>query len=139
MGQLIEMIKRHEGVKDKVFKCSQGYETIGVGRNISESGLGLSQDEIDYLLHNDLERCDMELKDSYYWYGGLNKARRDAMVDICFNLGITRLRGFVKALEAMSREQFDIAADEFMDSLWAKQVGRRAEEVTEMIRTGEYR
>jgi lysozyme len=139
MGQLIEMIKRHEGVKDKVYKCSQGYETIGVGRNISESGLGLSQDEIDYLLHNDLERCDMELKDSYYWYGGLNKARRDAMVDICFNLGITRLRGFVKALEAMSREQFDIAADEFMDSLWAKQVGRRAEEVTEMIRTGEYR
>jgi lysozyme len=139
MGQLIEMIKRHEGVKDKVYKCSQGYETIGVGRNISDSGLGLSQDEIDYLLHNDLERCDMELKDSYYWYGGLNKARRDAMVDICFNLGITRLRGFVKALEAMSREQFDIAADEFMDSLWAKQVGRRAEEVTEMIRTGEYR
>ena len=133
------MIKRHEGVKDKVYKCSQGYETIGVGRNISDSGLGLSQDEIDYLLHNDLERCDMELKDSYYWYGGLNKARRDAMVDICFNLGITRLRGFVKALEAMSREQFDIAADEFMDSLWAKQVGRRAEEVTEMIRTGEYR
>ena len=139
MGQLIEMIKRHEGVKDKVYKCSQGYETIGVGRNISDSGLGLSQDEIDYLLHNDLERCDIELKDSYYWYGGLNKARRDAMVDICFNLGITRLRGFVKALEAMSREQFDIAADEFMDSLWAKQVGRRAEEVTEMIRTGEYR
>lgn len=26
MGQLIEMIKRHEGVKDKVYKCSQGYE-----------------------------------------------------------------------------------------------------------------
>jgi len=139
MGQLIEMIKRHEGVKDKVYKCSQGYETIGVGRNISDSGLGLSQDEIDYLLHNDLERCDMELKDSYYWYGGLNKARRDAMVDICFNLGITRLRGFVKALEAMSREQFDIAAAAFMDSLWGKQVGCRAEEVTEKIRTGEYR
>ena len=50
-----------------------------------------------------------------------------------------RLRGFVKALEAMSREQFDIAADEFMDSRWAKQVGNRAVEVTEMIRTGEYR
>ena len=61
------------------------------------------------------------------------------MVDICFNLGITRLRGFVKALEAMSRQQFDIAADEFMDSKWATQVGYRAEEVTEMIRTGAYK
>ena len=38
----------------------------------------------------------------------------------------------------MSREQFDIAADEFMDSKWAQQVGNRAVRVTEMIRTGEY-
>jgi len=139
MSKLVEMIKRHEGVKSKVYLCTAGFETIGVGRNISESGLGLSPDEIDYLLHNDLERCHQELQDAYYWYGGLNKARRDAMVDMCFNLGITRLRGFVNALEAMSREQFDIAADEFMDSRWAKQVGNRAVEVTEMIRTGEYR
>ena len=116
MGDLIEMVKRHEGVKSKVYLCTAGFETIGVGRNISESGLGLSPDEIDYLLHNDLERCHQELQDAYYWYGGLNKARRDAMVDMCFNLGITRLRGFVKALEAMSREQFDIAADESLSS-----------------------
>ena len=60
------------------------------------------------------------------------------MIDMCFNLGLTRLRGFVKALEAMSREQFDIAADEFMDSKWAQQVGTRAIRVTEMIRDGEY-
>ena len=139
MSKLVAQLKRHEGVKSHVYKCTQGFETIGVGRNISESGLGLSPDEIDYLLHNDLERCHQELQEAYYWYGGLNKDRRDAMVDMCFNLGITRLRGFVNALEAMSREQFDIAADEFMDSRWAKQVGRRAEEVTEMIRTGEYR
>ena len=61
------------------------------------------------------------------------------MINLCFNLGLTRLRGFVKALEAMSREQFDVAADEFMDSRWAKQVGNRAVEVTELIRTGEYK
>ena len=139
MTQLTAMVKRHEGVKSHVYKCTQGFETIGVGRNISESGLGLSEDEVEYLLANDLKRCHEELQDAYYWYGGLNQTRRDAMVDMCFNLGITRLRGFVNALEAMSREQFDIAADEFMDSRWAKQVGNRAVEVTEMIRTGEYR
>ena len=44
MSKLVEMIKRHEGVKSKVYLCSAGYETIGVGRNISESGLGLSDD-----------------------------------------------------------------------------------------------
>ena len=72
MGDLVEMVKRHEGVKSKVYLCTAGFETIGVGRNISESGLGLSPDEIDYLLHNDLERCHQELRDAYSWYGGLN-------------------------------------------------------------------
>ena len=60
------------------------------------------------------------------------------MVDICFNIGLTRLRGFVNALAAMSRSQYEIAADEFMDSRWSEQVGNRAVEVTDMIRTGEY-
>ena len=138
MSQLVEMIKRHEGVKSKVYLCSAGYETIGVGRNISESGLGLSDDEIDYLLQNDIQRVKEELKETYFWFGAINEDRQDAMIDICFNLGLTRLRGFVKALEAMSREQFDIAADEFMDSKWAEQVGTRAIRLTEMIRSGEY-
>ena len=138
MSKLVEMIKRHEGVKSKVYLCSAGYEPIGVGRNLSESGLGLSDDEIDYLLNNDIKRVQQELKDTYFWFGGLSDARRDAMVDICFNLGLTKLRGFTNALTAMSREQFDVAADEFMDSKWAKQVGMRAIRVTEMIRSGEY-
>ena len=138
MTKLIEMLKLHEGVRSKVYMCSAGYETIGVGRNIAESGLGLSEDEIEYLLKNDIKRVREELEDNYFWFAALNEVRQDAMIDISFNLGLTRLRGFVKALEAMSREQFDIAADEFMDSRWSQQVGNRAVEVTEMIRTGEY-
>ena len=54
MSKLIEMLKLHEGVRSKVYMCSAGYETIGVGRNIAESGLGLSDDEIDYLLNNNI-------------------------------------------------------------------------------------
>ena len=50
MSDLIEQLRRHEGVRSTVYKCTAGFETIGVGRNISESGLGLSDDEIDYLL-----------------------------------------------------------------------------------------
>jgi lysozyme len=138
MSNLIEMLKRHEGVRSHVYLCSEGYETIGVGRNIADSGLGLSDDEVEYLLNNDIERVRQELTDNYFWFPALNEARQDAMIDICFNLGLTRLRGFVNALEAMSREQFDLAADEFMDSRWATQVGNRANEITEMIRVGEY-
>ena len=136
--QLREMLRRHEGVRNFVYLCSEGYETIGVGRNIADSGLGISEDEVDYLLDNDIKRVKTELSDEYFWFGALNEARQEAMIDLSFNLGQTRLRGFKKALDAMSTEDFDRAADEFMDSRWSEQVGNRATEVTEMIRTGEY-
>ncbi len=99
--ELRKMLKRHEGVKNFVYLCSEGYETIGVGRNIADSGLGLSDDEVDYLLDNDIKRVKDELNDEYYWFGGLSEVRQHAMIDISFNLGQTRLRGFKKALRRL--------------------------------------
>ena len=137
--KLIEMLKIHEGVETHAYKCSASKITIGVGRNIDpEGGIGLSEDEIDYLLQNDIDRIITELDFEYDWFSDLNEARQDAMVDISFNLGQTRLRKFQKALTAMARSDWDKAADEFMDSKWSKQVGNRAKELTRIIRTGEY-
>ena len=90
MQKLLEMLKRHEGVRSKVYLCSAGYETIGVGRNISASGIGLSDDEIDYLLENDIERVIKELSSEYPWFNSLDDVRKDAMIDISFNLGTIR-------------------------------------------------
>jgi lysozyme len=138
MNRLVQMLKRHEGVRDKVYMCSAGYETIGVGRNISESGLGLADDEIDYLLSNDIRRCKEELIGEYDWFKDLDSVRQDAMLDMSFNMGQTRLRGFVKALGYMDIGDYDKAGDEFYDSRWATQVGDRALEICQMIKSGEY-
>lgn len=138
MTDLIEQLKKHEGVETHVYKCTAGYETIGVGRNIAESGLGLSSDEIDYLLQNDINRCVRELAYAFDWFSSLDGVRQDAMVNLAFNLGMTRLQQFKLALDAMDRGDYARAAAEFLDSRWAKQVGNRAIEVTYMIRTGEY-
>ena len=133
------MLKRHEGVKSHAYKCSASKITVGVGRNIDpEGGLGLSEDEVDYLLQNDIKRIISELDFQYDWFHNLNEARKDAMIDISFNLGQTRLRKFEKALTAMSKGEWDTAADEFMDSKWSNQVGNRAKELTAIIRIGKY-
>ena len=137
--KLIEMLKIHEGVETHAYKCSASKITIGVGRNIDpEGGIGLSEDEIDYLLQNDIDRSITELDFEYGWFSELNEARQDAMIDISFNLGQTRLRKFKKALTAMEKSDWDTAANEFMDSKWSKQVGNRAKELTEIIRNGKY-
>ena len=83
-------------------------------------------------------RIRRELRTEYPWFSKLDSIRQDALIDISFNLGQTVLRKFKKALKAMSEENYELAADEFMDSRWSKQVGNRAVEVTEMIRSGEY-
>ena len=98
----------------------------------------MSQDEIEYLLENDIARCAAELGREFPWFSGLDDVRRDAMIDICFNIGITRLKGFAMALGTMARDEYDTASTEFLRSKWADQVGNRAKELAAMIRTGEY-
>lgn len=137
--KLIEMLKVHEGVETYAYKCSENKTTIGVGRNVDKAGgLGLSDDEVDYLLQNDIDRVILELDSEYNWFSDLDDIRQDAMIDISFNLGQTRLRAFKNALSAMSEGDWDEAADQFMDSRWSEQVGIRAKNLTEMIRTGKY-
>ena len=137
--KLIKMLKKHEGVETHAYHCSENKVTIGVGRNVDKSGgLGLSDDEVDYLLQNDIDRVSVELDSEYEWFAGLDDVRQDAMIDISFNLGQTRLRAFKKALAAMAEGDWGEAAAQFMDSRWSGQVGNRAEELTDMIRTGTY-
>lgn len=136
--KLLDMLKRHEGVRSHVYLCSAGYETIGVGRNISKSGMGLSDDEVNYLLENDIERVIKELSSEYPWFNTLDDVRKDAMIDISFNLGATRLRGFKRALAAMEVADYTTAAKEFLDSKWSRDVKGRATELCYMIEMGNY-
>ncbi|MBP04388.1 MAG: lysozyme [Euryarchaeota archaeon] len=138
MEKLLEMLKRHEGVRSHVYLCSAGYETIGVGRNISKSGIGLSDDEVDYLLENDITRVIKELSSEYPWFNDLDDVRKDAMIDISFNLGATRFRGFKNALSAMESADYTLAAKEFLDSKWSRDVKGRSHELASMIETGKY-
>ena len=140
MSKLTEMLRRHEGVETHAYKCTAGKITIGVGRNIDPAGgIGLSDDEVEYLLENDIARCAEELGREFPWFSGLiNDARRDALIDLCFNVGITSLRNFKMANAAMAEDDYEKAADEYMNSRWASQVGNRAKEICAMIRTGEY-
>jgi lysozyme len=137
--KLLEMLKRHEGVEHHIYRCSAGFWTLGAGRNVDpQGGLGLSDDEVDYLLQNDIERVIKELSAEYRWFNSLDDVRKDAMIDISFNLGATRLRGFKRALAAMEVADYKMAAKEFLDSKWSRDVKGRATELCYMIEMVEY-
>ena len=143
MDKLIETLKRHEGVKNHAYRDDFGTLHIGADRNIhpdgANKGMGLSDDEIDFMLSNDIVRTIKELTQEYAWFRELDDgARRDGIINMHFNLGRYRFGKFVKALAHMEAENYDAAAAEFLDSRWAKQVKGRSLEVTDMIKTNTY-
>ena len=134
-NRFIKQMRFHEGVKNKVYKDHLGIETIGVGRNLVDRGL--SDEEVDYLLTNDITIVENELDNGLSWWRDLDEVRQRALADLAFNMGIPRLHGFVKMLDALKGRDYHRAADELLDSRYAKQVGARSDRVAEMIRTGQ--
>ena len=133
--RLAAQLRLHEGVEHKPYKCTAGYLTIGVGRNIEKRGL--SDDEIDYILNNDVDIATSELASTFDWFAGLDDVRMRVVVDMVFNLGMPRFKQFQNMLAAIEAQDWPEAAAQMMDSRWAKQVGARAERLRDMMETGE--
>jgi lysozyme len=133
MQELKKWLIEHEGMSLKPYKCPNGKITIGVGRNLESNGLSL--DECNYLLENDIARCRREL-DVYWWFIILNENRKNALLNMCFNLGLTKLLTFKKMIVALEQKNYDRAAIEALDSRWAKQVKGRAVDIAEVIKEG---
>jgi lysozyme len=136
MNKLIEQLKIHEGMKLKPYKCTAGKLTIGIGRNLED--VGISEDEASMLLRHDIQEATRQLLHAFPWMGDFNDARISAMINFTFNVGIGTVKKFENTLSYMQSGDWDKAADEMMDSRWARQVGNRALEVTEQIRTGKW-
>jgi lysozyme len=131
---LISQLKRHEGDKRKPYRCTSGKLTIGIGRNLDD--VGIFPEEAEYLLTNDLVRGINELSLAFPWYRNLSQRRKQAMLNLHINLGLSRLRGFPKFLAAMEAGQWETAKAELLDSRYAKQVKGRANEIADQIVKG---
>jgi len=132
----IELIKKHEGLRLRPYKCSAGKLTIGYGRNIEDSGI--SKQEAEIMLCNDISSCESELDLNIPIWRGLSEPRRAVLINMVFNLGYPRFSKFKKMLKAIKDKDFNRAAAEMLDSRWARQVGNRAIELAEIMKTDKY-
>ena len=131
---LRRQIRLHEGERLKVYTCSAGKLTIGVGRNLEDRGI--SVEESNMLLDNDLAQFQVELLRKLPWVSDLDEVRQRVLIDMAFNLGISGLLTFKKTLAAIKRGDYEKAAPMMLDSKWATQVGKRAERLSTMMLTG---
>ena len=130
--KLINRVVKHEGLMLKPYKCPAGKLTIGVGRNLED--VGITKEEAMFLLENDLDRCHQECLRSFFWYKDLDVDRQGVIQEMYFNLGLARLKTFKKMLLACEIGNYELAAREMLSSLWARQVGKRAETLANIMK-----
>jgi len=116
--RLINLLKKHEGLRLKPYKCTAGKLSIGYGRNLED--MGISEVEAMVMLRHDIEQCYQEL-DIFSWFTDLDQVRQEAMVK-----------------KYMAEGAYSQAAEEMLRSKWADQVGDRAKEIAYMVDTGCY-
>lgn len=133
IGLAAELIKKHEGLRLKPYKCTAGKLSIGYGRNIEDNGI--SAYEADVLLNDDIQNCYAQCIKFPFW-NKLNEVRQAVLLDMCYNLGFARLNGFKKMLKALERLDYKTAAKEMLDSKWARDVKSRSTELAELMMSG---
>lgn len=127
-----KMLIRDEGMRHKLYKCSAGKLTIGVGRNIEDRGI--SDETARQMLQEDIGLC---LETAYKIFGSvfsnLTENRQLAIVNMIFNLGELRFSKFTNTILAIQTGDFVSAANHARQSAWYNQVGERAERVLELL------
>ena len=126
-----DWIKKCEGFRPHPYHDTTGKVTIGFGRNIDDNGI--SKQEAEFMFQNDFARCLGELK-AFDWYNNSPPKVQMALLNMNFNLGISKLLTFKNMIEALKEENYNAAATEALNSEWACQVGERAKDVAVMIR-----
>lgn len=130
-----EQLKVHEGIRLKVYKCPAGKLTIGYGRNLEDNGI--SEQEACLLLDSDIYKCVEQLRKHIpKIYDNLTANRKAVLINMCFNLGINGLLGFKQTLAFIEAGEYEKAANAMLASKWAKQVGNRALQLSELMRKG---
>ena len=136
MEELREMIIRHEDFRDHVYLDTEGNPTGGYGHHFYP-GSRLSREIAERLLDMDLANTAAEfLKIHPDKTRRLNTARRRVICDMIFNMGLKRVLEFRRMWTCVEAEDWNGAAREMMDSVWANQVKGRAVELAKIMREG---
>ena len=128
-------IRKSEGLSYLPYKCPSGHLTIGYGHNLEH---GISIEAAELLLRQDIEIAAKQVKNAFILWPKLTEARFYVLVDMTFNMGISRLCGFKKMLTAVEQGDYQTAAKEMLASKWAVKVGRRAAELSKIMKKGEW-
>ena len=152
--EIYDLIALHESIEPKVYPDSKGNRTIGIGFNLEEpsnrkkaEALGfnvqdmlsgkkiLSQKEIKILYNESVKQASDDANKYLPKAGRQPPVVQKVLIDMSFNMGLTKLNGFTEMRKALLKGDYNKAADEMIDSKWYRQVGDRSKRLVDMMRS----
>lgn len=130
-----EQLKADEGLRFKPYydTATPPKLSIGYARNLTDRGI--SQEEADYMLDNDLADIRDKL-DPKPWFSELDAVRQGVIVNMAYNMGVAKLMTFHYMIQALDEKNYEIAALEMERSLWYRVQPRRSDRLIAQMRGG---
>ena len=128
----VDLIKRHEGYRPKVYKDHLGFETIGIGFKVSE--LYLDEEICDRILVQKLSSLELRITQKFDWYANSHSIVKSVVLNMCYQMGLSGFSKFKKTIKLLSEGELYKASIEMLDSKWAKvQTPERAKELSRLL------
>ena len=129
---LIDAIKKSEGYRPRVYKCTAGVDTIGIGFAIKD--LHLDEDICDMILERKIGELKLRLHKNYPFILDLPESVQDVCIEMAYQLGVTGFGRFRKTLQFLRLKDFKSASEEMLDSRWAEQTPNRAKRLSQIVK-----
>ena len=131
-SNLLEAVKLSEGFRDKVYKCTEGYDTIGYGFAIKD--LIIDEDIAEMILRRKLDSLIDRVNNKFAFLKDLPNEPQDVVYEMSYQMGVNGVSKFKRFLQALEENDYGWAAIEMLDSRWAKQTPNRAKKLSDIIK-----
>ena len=132
ISRLKEQLIIDEGFVAHPYRCTEGFLTIGCGRNIQTKGI--SKEEALYLLENDIMEVVVDMRQIFDDFHALPEDIQYVCCNMCFQLGDLGFKRFKKLIAAIKNRDWQRAAAEMINSRWYKQTTNRAERLVQIVK-----
>ena len=141
MDRLLASVKKHEGYRNKVYLDTLGKRTVGVGHlcveDFWEDDKEFEEKFLMTILEHDLSDAIKGANDLMAENGcmDMNEKAHELIIEMVFQLGKTGVSKFRNMWKALSALDYSTAAEQMLDSRWAKQTPNRANGMADIMRS----
>ena len=129
---LLDAVKLSEGFRDRVYKCTEGVDTIGYGFAIKD--LVMDEDIAEMILRRKLDALIDRVNKRFPFVEEMPEAGQDVIYEMCYQLGVSGVSKFKKTLAYLENREYRMAASEMLDSKWHRQTPNRSQRLSDIIR-----